>query len=89
MKKLLKFPLLLVGLLVLLTSMLTSCVATAQTGVVVGPPAPYYAYPPRPYYRPYYRPAPVVVVRPAPIIVAPAPPRYYYRARPYRVMRVR
>ncbi|PJJ58803.1 hypothetical protein [Hymenobacter chitinivorans] len=90
MKKLLKFPFLL--LLVLVSEGLTSCVASAQTAVV-GPPPRYYGYGPR-YYRP--RPARVVVVppppvyvRPRPVIVAPAPGYYHYNGRPHRYVRVR
>jgi hypothetical protein len=90
MKKLLKFPVLL--LLVLVSELLTGCVASAQTAVVDPYPPRYYA--PR-YYRP--RPARVVVVQPAPVYVRPRPvivtpaPGYYHRynARPHRYVRVR
>ncbi|MCA8832670.1 hypothetical protein [Hymenobacter pini] len=85
MKNLLKFPVLVVVLL-LVGSLLTSCVATVPTTDVVVQPRPYY----RPYYRPYrpyYRPAPVVVA-PRPITVTPAP-RPYYNYRPHRYYRVR
>ncbi|WP_426490428.1 hypothetical protein [Hymenobacter sp. 102] len=82
MKNLLKFPALLVMLL-LVGSVLTSCVATAPAAAVVVQSRPYY----RPHYRPYYRPAPVVVA-PRSIIVAPAP-RPYYNYRPHRFYRVR
>lgn len=82
MKNLLKFPALLVGLL-LAGSLLTSCVATVPSTAVVVQPRPYY----RPHYRPYYRPAPVVV-QPRPVIVTPAP-RPYYNYRPHRYYRVR
>ncbi|RYU81574.1 hypothetical protein [Hymenobacter persicinus] len=87
MKNLLKLPALL-GLLLLLGSGLTSCVASTQAVAVRPyPPRRAYYYPPRPVV---VVPAPVVV-RPRPMMVVPARPYYYqrYNARPHRYVRVR
>lgn len=74
MRNFLKFPTLAAAVL-LATSSLTSCVATAPPTAVVVRPRP---YPPRVHPpRTYYRPAPVVVVPARPVVVAP--PRYRRR----------
>lgn len=86
MKNLLKLPAFLV--LLTLSTLLTSCVASTQAVAVrpvYYPPRPAYYYPPRP--RVIVAPAPRLV-RPRPVIVTPARP-YYYHARPHRYIRVR